>query len=65
MRLNFVTVMSIFGIVSSWATQALADGKISLAEALNLVTQLAVALGLPTEFDVNSLLSTSIEEKEV
>lgn len=48
--------MSIFNIVSAWSLQALADKKVTIEEALDLVHQLATALGVPTEFDVKDYL---------
>ena len=47
--------MTIFGIVSNWAMQALADKKVTLEEALDLVEQLATALGVPTEYDMKNV----------
>lgn len=48
--------MAIFNIVASWAAQALADKKVTLEEALDLVHQLAAALGVPTEYDIKDYM---------
>lgn len=55
MKISFWKVLTIFSIVSNWAAQALADKKVTLAEALDLIAQLAVALGVPLEFDVSKI----------
>lgn len=52
MQISFWKIITIFSIVSNWCVQAMADGKVTLQEALSLVAQLAVALNLPTEFEV-------------
>lgn len=48
--------MTIFSIVSNWSQQALADQKVTLEEALDLVHQLAAALGVPTEYNIKEYL---------
>jgi len=45
-------IFQIFGIVSSWATKALADGKITLEEAVSLAKEVAKILGVKTEIEV-------------
>jgi len=72
MSFGIFQIFQIFGIVSTWATKALADGKVTLAEAVDLVTQLCAILGVipeleipgsePTEEEVS--LETSIEPGE-
>jgi len=42
-------VFIIFGIVSTWAAQALEDGRITLIEAADLGTQLGALLGIPVD----------------
>lgn len=56
MSISIWKIFTIFGILSTWSQQALADGKITAVEALDLITQLAAALSLPLEFDVSELL---------
>jgi hypothetical protein len=56
MKISFWKIMTIFSIVSNWSVQALADKKVTIQEALDLVQQLAVALGVPTEYDINEHL---------
>jgi len=51
-KISFWKIMTIFSIVSNWSSQALADKKVTLEEALDLVQQLATALGVPTEYDI-------------
>lgn len=57
MKISIWKIFTIFGIVSAWSQAALADGKITLDEALDLIAQLAAALDLPLEYDVNKILS--------
>lgn len=44
--------MTIFSIVSNWSVQALADKKVTLDEAMDLVKQLCNVLGVKTEFNL-------------
>ena len=50
--MSIFKIFQIFGIVSTWATQALADGKVTLAEAVDLVTQLCAILGVTPELEI-------------
>lgn len=52
MDISIWKMFTIFGIVSGWAAKALADGKVTLEEAIQLVTELAGILGIPTEIEV-------------
>jgi len=56
MDIPIFKIFTIFGLVSAWSVQALADKKITLNEALDLVHQLAAALGVPTEYDIKEYL---------
>ena len=56
MKISIWRIMTIFSIVSNWSVQALADKVVTLSEALDLVHQLAGALGVPTEYDVKDYL---------
>jgi len=42
-------IFQIFGIVSTWATKAFADGKVTLPEAAELAFDLCAILGIPTQ----------------
>lgn len=52
MSFNIFKAFQIFGILSEWATRALADGKVTLTEAISLVTQLCAVLGIVPELDL-------------
>lgn len=52
MQISFWKCFAIFGVVSRWADKALADGRITLVEALQLIGELAALLGVDTLFDV-------------
>lgn len=56
MKISFWKILSIFSIVSNWSQQALLDGKVTLEEGLDLVHQLAAALGVPTEYDIKEYM---------
>jgi len=45
-------IFQIFGIVSSWATKAFADGVVTLSEAVELAISLCAILGIPTKLDL-------------
>lgn len=45
-------IFQIFGIVSNWAAKALADGKITLVEAVELATLIAEILNVKIEVEV-------------
>lgn len=63
MDFSIFKIFQIFGIVSTWANKALADGKITLNEAVDLAMQIAAILGVTIEIDVPSeMLETSSEE---
>lgn len=55
---SIFNIFKIFGIVSSWATTALADGKIELAEAVDLAVKIAKILGVKIEIEVPTALDT-------
>jgi hypothetical protein len=45
-------IFTIMATLAGWSTKALADGKVTAAEALELGIQLAAILGLPTEIQL-------------
>lgn len=53
MKIPFWKIMTIFSIVSNWSVQALADKKVTLDEAIDLVKQLCNVLGVKTEFEIS------------
>lgn len=52
MNFSIFKIFQIFGIVSTWATKAFADGKVTLAEAVELAITLCAIIGVPTELDL-------------
>lgn len=52
MNFSIFKIFQIFGIVSNWAASALADGKITLEEAVKLATLIAEILGVKIEIEV-------------
>ncbi len=52
MNFSMFKIFQIFGIVSSWATAALADGKVTLNEAADLAIKIAGILGVAIELDI-------------
>ena len=61
MKIGIFTIFSVFGIVSNWATKALEDGKVTLDEALDLVTQLCECIGVVPELAIPVLEPTEEE----
>lgn len=57
MHFGIFTIFRMFGIMSAWAEKALADNKITLQEALDLIAQLAASIEIPLEFDVPGTIS--------
>lgn len=56
MSISIFKILQIFGVVSSWSTKALADGKVSLLEAVELAVGLADLLDVCTDIDINQML---------
>lgn len=56
MKIPIWKILSIFSIVANWSAQALADKKVTLEEGLDLIHQLAAALGVETEYDIKDYL---------
>ena len=62
--MNFFKILAIIGLISSWMTKSLEDGKITLAEALDLISKLAGPLGLPLEFNVAEVIGGPEKEAD-
>ena len=45
--------LQIMATVSEWSQRALADGKVTLTEAVDLVERVCPILGVPLEIDVS------------
>ncbi len=69
MNFSIFKVFQIFGIVSNWATKALADGKVTLNEAADLAIKIAELLDVTIEIEVptgaNDMLSDIAEPGEI
>ncbi|MBE9546701.1 MAG: hypothetical protein IMF10_04285 [Proteobacteria bacterium] len=52
MNISMFKIFQIFGIVSTWAMTALADGKITIQEAVDLAVSIAGILGVAMEVEV-------------
>lgn len=57
MRIPIFMIFQFFGVISSWASKALEDGKVTAAEGLELVVALAGILGVQPEFSVSDYIS--------
>ena len=62
--------LQIMATVSEWSQRALADGKVTLAEAVDLANRVCPILGVPLEIDVPGLeagapdqVKTDLDEK--
>ncbi len=65
MEFSIFKIFQIFGIVSTWATQALADGKITLNEAVDLAMKIAEVLGITIEIDIPTEMQTMASDESV
>jgi len=63
MNLSIFKIFQIFGAVSTWSTQALADGKISITEAVGLAVIIAGILGVQTEIEI-PVEASKIDDKD-
>lgn len=59
MNFSIFKIFQIFGIVSNWAAKALADGKITLEEAVDLAMKIADILGVKIELEVPDAITDS------
>lgn len=64
MSIPIFKIFTIFGVVSTWAETALADGKVTLTEAVALVTRLAAILGIKTELEIPTAIPTVVIDEE-
>lgn len=64
MDISIFKIFMIFGIVSSWAAKALADGKITIIEAVELATKLAGVLGITLAIEVPDAAASMVEETD-
>lgn len=64
MDISMFKIFQIFGIVSSWASKALADGKITIEEAVALAVAIAGILGIAMEVEVPIPGAPETEEEE-
>jgi len=63
MNFSIFKIFQIFGAVSTWSAQALADGKISITEAVSLAVIIAGILGIQTEIEV-PVEASKIDDKD-
>ena len=52
MGISLFKIFALFGIISAWAETALSDGKVTLVEAVDLVSQLCGVLGITPELEL-------------
>lgn len=50
--LNFFKALHLLSVVAKWSEKALKDNTITLAEAVDLVRQIAPILGVPLSIDL-------------
>jgi len=65
MNFSIFKIFQIFGIVSNWAATALADGKITLEEAVQLAMAIAEILGVQIEIDVPESVMSGASGKAI
>lgn len=49
---KFFLAFQVLGVLASWFAKATADGKITSAEAVELVNELAAMMGFTLEWDI-------------
>lgn len=64
MEISIFKIFMIFGVVSGWARKALANGIVTLVEAVDLVDQLAGLLGIETELEIPTATYVPAPETE-
>lgn len=64
MAIPIFKIFAIFGTVSTWAETALADGKVTLLEGVDLLTKLAAILGVKTELEIPTLTPEPLPETD-
>ena len=62
MRIPIFMIFKFVTIIGMWATKALEDGKITAAEGLELIAQLAEIIGVPLELTVPPEVTKTIED---
>ena len=62
MKIPIFMIFKFVTIIGMWATKALEDGKITAAEGLELVAQLAEVIGVPLELTVPPEVTKTIED---
>jgi len=63
-QFSLFKIFALFGIISTWADKALADGKVTLVEAVDLVSRLCAVLGIAPELELPGSEPTEEEVKE-
>ena len=48
----FYKGLQLMGIIQDWSQKALADGKVTLVEAVELATRCCEVLGIPLDIDI-------------
>ena len=62
MKIPIFMIFKFVTIIGMWATKALEDGKITAAEGLELIAQLAEIIGVPLELTVPPEVTKTIED---
>ena len=64
MRISIFMIFQFFSILSAWALKALADGKVTATEALELVLSFCALLGVTPEFQIPAPVETLPSEPQ-
>jgi hypothetical protein len=59
-KIPIFMIFQFFGVISAWASKALADGKVTAAEGFELIVALAGILGVQLDFDVSDYMPTAV-----
>ncbi|MBA7666797.1 hypothetical protein ES703_74879 [subsurface metagenome] len=65
MKIPIFMIFQFFGVISSWASKALEDGKVTALEGFELLVSLATVLGIPLDFKVDDFFPPEVPEDKI
>ncbi|GAG59617.1 unnamed protein product [marine sediment metagenome] len=65
MKIPIFMIFQFFGVISSWASKALQDGKVTALEGFELLVALAMVLGIPLDFKVDDFFPPGKNEVKI
>jgi len=65
MKIPIFMIFQFLGLISSWASKALQDGKVTALEGFELLVSLAMLLGVPLDFEIKDFFPPGDEEAKI